>query len=320
MWPRGAATPGVRQLAPVVLLTLACERGDPPRKEQSAPPASSASSIRAEVAPLELLYLPDASVGLPPAFGDGLLPFAPPVVTGRCPPEMVDVQGQFCIDRYEIGLIDGASGRSLSPYYHPTRAQTVASFTRYRKLAATHEVTVPEPPAFQLEGEVEPSARSLPDVLPHGYLSGQIAEQACRRAGKRLCAHSEWLLACRGQQRRAFPYGDSYREGACNVFREAHPGVLLRGDASREHLDPRLSLAASERGPLLRRTGATPSCRSEWGHDAIFDLVGNLDEWVAEGFFVGGFYSRATREGCEARIASHPAQYFDYSLGARCCR
>ena len=51
-------------------------------------------------------------------------------------------------------------------------------------------------------------------------------------------------------------------------------------------------------------------------------MVGNLDEWVDEdtGAFQGGFYSRSTREGCDARITVHPPQYFDYSLGARCCK
>ena len=51
-------------------------------------------------------------------------------------------------------------------------------------------------------------------------------------------------------------------------------------------------------------------------------MVGNLDEWVDEpgGAFLGGFYSRATQNGCEARVTEHPPEYFDYSTGARCCR
>jgi hypothetical protein len=54
----------------------------------------------------------------------------------------------------------------------------------------------------------------------------------------------------------------------------------------------------------------------------VFDMVGNLDEWVEdpEGTFAGGFYSRGTHEGCDAVISSHDFAYFDYSLGTRCCR
>ena len=32
---------------------------------------------------------------------------------------MVDVLGRFCIDRYEISLIDEVTGAWLSPYYPP---------------------------------------------------------------------------------------------------------------------------------------------------------------------------------------------------------
>jgi hypothetical protein len=59
-----------------------------------------------------------------------------------------------------------------------------------------------------------------------------------------------------------------------------------------------------------------------WGNDAIYDMVGNLDEWVddGEGAFMGGFFARSTRLGCDARIAVHPKPYADYSLGVRCCK
>jgi formylglycine-generating enzyme required for sulfatase activity len=233
---------------------------------------------------------------------------------------MVDVRGEFCIDRYESSYVDARSGLALSPHYHPTRAQTKASYERYLRRESRDTIAVPEPPAFQLESDPTPEARSLAGVLPQGYLSQEIAARACQAAGKRLCSLAEWVRACRGEQNRKFPYGDQYREGACNVFREVHPAARLHGDASREHLDPRLGLVSGERGPLLRRSGETLECRSAWGSDGVFDMVGNLDEWVADGGFSGGFFSRGTREGCDARITSHPPQYFDYSLGARCCR
>lgn len=257
---------------------------------------------------------------MPPPIAGGLLPGAPLPPSGRCPSEMVDVRGQFCIDRFEMSLIDAVSGQSLSPHYHPTRAQTAASWERYRALAANATLPAPPPPSFQLQQDPSPLARSKGNVLPQGYLSADVARSACRAAGKRLCTMPEWILACRGEQNRKFPYGEQYQEGACNVFREAHPAAVLHHDASREHLDPRLGLVLGERGPLLRLTGATPTCQSQWGADAIFDMVGNIDEWVEEGGFLGGFFSRATREGCDARVSSHPPQYFDYSLGSRCCR
>ena len=235
---------------------------------------------------------------------------------------MVDVQGRFCIDRYEVMLVDRGQGRRLSPYYHPTRAQTAASFKDWSRSAPKQGLSAPLPPDFQLSEEFEPRAESRAGMTPSGYLSGNIADLACRNAGKRLCTIDEWVLACRGEGGHKFPYGDHYQEGRCNVFRDTHPAQVLHGDMSIGHLDPRLNLVEASNGPLLRLTGATSTCRSAWGGDAAYDMVGNLDEWVnaAVGAFVGGFYSRSTREGCDSKVSSHPRSYFDYSLGARCCR
>jgi formylglycine-generating enzyme required for sulfatase activity len=54
----------------------------------------------------------------------------------------------------------------------------------------------------------------------------------------------------------------------------------------------------------------------------IFDMVGNVDEWVDDetGRFAGGFYARATNSGCESQVASHSPLYYDYSIGVRCCK
>lgn len=299
------------------------ENKDPPR----AAPRPAKSAIAADPLP-QLLYLPDAGdVALEGAPARQLLPGPWGARRGRCPPEMVDVRGQFCVDRFEVSLVDRATGRELSPYYHPSAAQVRRCYSGWqtRRLnAGTQQgrsLPVPPPPAFQLQEPFTPSARSQPGVVPSGYLNGRVAEEACRNAGKRLCRLDEWQTACRGQNGRKFPYGDEYQSGACNVARDAHPARLLHGNASINHLDPRLNLVEHGTEPLLRKTGATPSCRSEWGEDALFDMVGNLDEWVedSDGTFAGGFYSRGTHDGCDAAITSHDFAYFDYSLGTRCC-
>jgi len=87
------------------------------------------------------------------------------------------------------------------------------------------------------------------------------------------------------------------------------------------HLDPRLLLVSDKDGPLLRKTGSTTRCQSRWGDESLYEMVGNLDEWVDDpnGKFVGGFFSRGKKDGCESVITAHPFNYFDYSLGVRCC-
>ncbi len=182
-------------------------------------------------------------------------------------------------------------------------------------------MAVPPLPAFQREREVEFAAVPRVGAVPHGYLSGVDAALACQAAGKRLCKHREWVTACQGRQRRQFPYGDTYQRGACNICRSLHPAVVLHDDASKGHLDPRLNLVTEGDDPLLRPAGATKGCRSDWGEQGLYDMNGNLDEWVEDekGRFVGGFYARGRKDGCLNSISSHPRDYFDYSTGARCC-
>lgn len=244
---------------------------------------------------------------------------------------MVDVAGEFCIDRYEASFVDHDDERPLSPFYHPTRAKTQRSFEHWSLATAgknswfgdpdEQPPLLPIPPAWQLESKFRPRARSEAGVYPQGYLSGEIARIACENAGKRLCREEEWVRACRGEADRDFPYGDAYEPLACNVAREHHPAALLHGNASDNHRDPRLNLVADARGPLLRRTGASPACASRWGEDAVMDMVGNLDEWIDDesGVFLGGFYARQTERGCASRIGAHSFDYYDYSLGVRCC-
>ena len=310
-----------------LLMALACscsrapESNDRERPSSSAVPSAVTSTPRFDGGPPALLYLPDGGDTVQFGTAPELLP-GMPAANSRCPAEMVDVRGRFCIDRYEAALVDQRKGRRLSPYYHPTRAQTAASFKDWSRSTQGAPLPVPSPPDFQLSEEFEPRAESRASMTPSGYLSGNLAEVACRNAGKRLCTLDEWVLACRGEGGHKYPYGDHYEEGRCNVFREAHPGQILHHDMSTGHLDPRLNLVEGANGPLLRKTGATESCKSVWGSDAIYDMVGNLDEWVdaPAGAFLGGFYARSTREGCESKVSSHPRAYFDYSLGTRCCR
>jgi formylglycine-generating enzyme required for sulfatase activity len=193
---------------------------------------------------------------------------------------------------------------------------------------AARELPLPElPPLQQQSASYRPRAVSRAGQIPQGYLSYGLAKQACELAHKRLCTEDEWVTACEGRHARKFPYGENFEAGRCNVYRTVHPAQLLHAASWYGHRDPRLNLVVDPvDGPLLRLTGATASCASQWDDDRIFDMVGNLDEWVEAdpdldtGVFVGGFYARSTREGCKARVSNHAKIYYDYSLGTRCCK
>jgi hypothetical protein len=253
----------------------------------------------------------------------GRSPEPPLAPASACPGDMVSIGGRFCIDRFESAVLDGASRARLSPDYPTTPGLLQFALgewaTGRERVGDVHARALPLPfaPVFVTK---RPVAVSRLGVRPSGYLSGTVAQAACEAAGKRLCTRGEFVTACRGEADTAFPYGDDYRRGVCNVDRDEHPAASLHGNASLGHLDPRLGWVAAKDGPLLRPTGASPACRSVWGDDAVYDLVGNLDEWVDDpSGFAGGFYSRASRSGCDAMVSTHPTTYLDYSTGARCC-
>ena len=245
--------------------------------------------------------------------------------TRRCPADMVDIGGQYCIDRYENHLVD-EHGVALAPDYPSTPGLTKVIWKRWLpkrwRSGGLSAQAMPLPPllrAVSAAPRVKP--RSRPGAIPSGYVTGHVAKDACEAVGKRLCSKYEWVGACRGENDTRFPYGDDYQHNVCNVFRYAHPALALHKNPSVGHLDPRLNRVRDRGEVMLRRTGATSRCASRWGDDAVYDMVGNLDEWVQtkSGGFAGGFYSRATKKGCDAIITVHPRRYLDYSLGIRCC-
>lgn len=261
-------------------------------------------------------------------FGIQPLPAEPNNGSHRCPSEMARV-GNFCIDRWEISTIDGWSQQPLSPYYPPQRVlmNRILDVWQIERNSwgtdGAQAFLLPELSLLQRKGQFHAVARSAPNVIPQAYLSRELARTLCENANKRLCSYAEWQTACRGARGSLFPYGSEYVAGRCNVWRNTHPARVLHGNASLGHLDPRLNLIIEhETGALLRPTGATPECVSKFGNENIYDMVGNLDEWVEDdpGIFAGGFYARSTNKGCEAKVSSHAPTYYDYSTGARCCR
>ncbi|MFO0759785.1 MAG: SUMF1/EgtB/PvdO family nonheme iron enzyme [Byssovorax sp.] len=218
--------------------------------------------------------------------------------TARCPAEMSLVNGTVCVDRWEGALVQTLSGgreRLWSPYL----------------------------PIDGHEGEVR--AVSRPGVIPQAYISGKQAETACRASGKRLCSSDEWQTACRGPDNTTFPYGNERRAGVCNDdFRGLHPvpeAAALLGIPSKSLWSQGMNQSIiNQLSDTLLPTGERAECTNGYG---VFDMVGNLHEWVgeAEGTFRGGYYMDTSKngDGCSYATKAHDFTYHDYSTGFRCC-
>ena len=229
-----------------------------------------------------------------------------------CPEEMTLVD-DFCIDRWEAHLV--VAGDPVSPHPGNHRPRHDARYL----------------------------ARSAPGVKPQGYVTRFEAAEACALAGKRLCRAREWFAACRGPRATQYPYGDERVEGRCNTHKP-HLLVKLFGRKTpltpdAHYNNPRLHDEAG----FLARTGQYEDCRNDYG---VYDMVGNLHEWVADdvsnalpksiplaygnhlmgprgnGVFMGGYFSSRGEhgKGCIYATTSHAPEYHDYSIGFRCCR
>eukprot|EP01113_Clastostelium_recurvatum_P006203 TRINITY_DN12813_c0_g1_i1.p1 TRINITY_DN12813_c0_g1~~TRINITY_DN12813_c0_g1_i1.p1 ORF type:complete len:246 (+),score=0.57 TRINITY_DN12813_c0_g1_i1:87-740(+) len=168
-------------------------------------------------------------------------------------------------------------------------------------------------------------AEVSPSVIPQAYISADQGAAACKLAGKRLCRLGEWLAGCRGPQGYTFPYGNTYVPGYCNTGRPLNPVIELFGKNATfdnvEMNDPRLDLLPN----TLSSSGNFSKCvQPDYG---IYDISGNLDEWVADvtsighGVFKGGYFVDAiiNGPGCLYTTTAHSPAYHDYSLGFRCC-
>ena len=209
---------------------------------------------------------------------------------GRCALNMVEIEGRFCIDKYEASLVD---------------------------ILPSGEERVRSP--FGMVGDARVRAVSEPNVYPQGYVSAHEAARACAASSKRLCRVQEWKRACAGPEKRAYGYGDKREPGRCND--KGRSPVILRygfrftpqtmNDGTLNQLEHTLS-----------KSGEHSGCTNGYG---VYDMVGNLHEWVADpgGTFYGGYYQDVSSfghgEGCSYRTTAHDARYHDYSTGFRCC-
>jgi hypothetical protein len=123
-------------------------------------------------------------------------------------------------------------------------------------------------------------------TVPMGNVSFADAQRTCKTAGKRLCTVEEWQWACSGVEGYTYPYGWAMDKKICNT-----EGI--------SKLEP---------------SGNRFHCYGKFG---VFDMVGNIFEWVADKdnapMLMGGPYSKCQTASPGVGGEAKP------QTGLRCC-
>jgi formylglycine-generating enzyme len=274
---------------------------------RAAPAPESAVDPEPRVEPLELL--PRLAVATHDAalFGSFIRPGdASDTLPSEaaCPPDMVEVEGEYC------PLVEQKCLRWEDPYTKLQCAEFERSANTACALKTHHE-------HFCIDRYEWPNVAG---AMPTFMASWKEAKASCESVGKRLCGDTEWTLACEGPEHKPYPYGDGYERDpkACNIDK---PYVWPHADRifNTKTVDDEL-----ERLDQREPSGTRPACVSPYG---VHDMVGNVDEWVVNVSQGGwphisglkGGYWGPVRTRCRPMTTGHPETFRYYQTGFRCC-
>ena len=213
------------------------------------------------------------------------------------------------LDAMIVKELEAAGGKALGSAYKapatpdlppPTTPMVEVKRGAMRFFIDTYEASV----------DAKGRALSLRGVKP-ANLDWDDANKACNAAGKRLCSSKEWVTACQGAAAKdddgdknfandyvkgnQFPYADYYEQGWCYVTADSRTG-------------------------RPRETGSSPRCRTP---DGIYDLAGNVEEWVEKdkdrAFLAGGDFRAEEKANCVRVNDSFGPGHRNHGIGFRCC-
>ena len=224
-----------------------------------------------------------------------------PKSSGPCPVDMILVQGRFC-----TGLAH------VCKRYIDERMDRCGEFLPMSRCLGKQLAK-----RFCIDQYEYPNrAGEKPLLAVNWFEAGRL----CEAQGKRLCTADEWTFACEGEGGLPYPYGYSRDREACNIDKP----YIFPNDAAYANSATRDAEIA--RLDQREASGARASCVSPFG---IFDMTGNVDEWVVlergsleqapfKSALKGGYWG-PVRNRCRPITATHNPWHSGYQIGFRCC-
>jgi formylglycine-generating enzyme required for sulfatase activity len=161
-------------------------------------------------------------------------------------------------------------------------------------------------------------APNAPGARPLVMTSGFSAQEWCEKRGKRLCTEQEWEAACEGDEQLPYSYGWAADTSTCNQSR-----AWLPFDAGKLSAGGEVAAAEARRLWQGELSGSRTRCVSQ---DGVFDLLGNVEEWVrarpgrpSSLSLKGGFWARPWT-ACRGVNDAHGPSFSFYEVGFRCCK
>lgn len=163
-----------------------------------------------------------------------------------------------------------------------------------------------------VESSLDEEGRAVPraGVVPPN-VDWATGGRACAAAGKRLCTAAEWMTACQGAEARdddgdgsvigdflegrEYPYGSAWQPSHCHDTADRETGAALP-------------------------TGTRGGCRTPEG---VFDLTGNVQEWVgttaSDAVLLGGAWYYEDKASCGRAYDTFGPAFANRTTGFRCC-
>jgi sulfatase modifying factor 1 len=281
------------------ILAVACgHRTSPPEPEAGDVPAPVASAS-----------VPASSVAGSPEAGPGSPEAGPP---GPCPDDMAFVQTRFCPD---------IERRCLDMEHEEKNHLEICHAFAHEQRCRVDERDL----AACVDRYEYPNRKG---GHPVWMLDWYQAQATCESKGKRLCTATEWTAACEGPDHTPFPYGWERDHDKCNMdsfyIDPRKPGP--RAQFLFYSKDPAVAFPELSRMDQSVPSGSMETCKSGFG---VYDLPGNVDEWVLNdgpphekskwAGLKGGAWGHV-RSQCRPETFSHEPEFTYYFVGFRCCR